>query len=156
MNLRFSLLVVLVFALTLSACASPAPTAQAVPLAVTDPWVRVSGGMGSMGGAASTAALFMKVQNNGAAADTLLKAESDVAEMVQVHLSEMDANGVSSMHEVPGVEIPAGGMAELKSGSYHVMLMNLTRDLKAGDQVTFTLTFKNAGKITISAPVKTE
>ena len=64
-------------------------------------------------------------------------------------------SGVSSMHEVDGVEIPAGGTAELKSGSYHVMLMGLKRDIKPGDKVIFTLSFKNAGTMTIEAPVKT-
>jgi uncharacterized repeat protein (TIGR01451 family) len=35
------------------------------------------------------------------------------------------------------------------------MMMNLKRDIKPGDKVTFTLIFKNAGSITIEAPVKT-
>ena len=107
-------------------------------------------GMGS-----SPTALFMTIHNNARTADTLLKVESDIAEMVQIHLSEIDASGVSSMHEVDGVEIPAGGTAELKPGSYHVMLMGLKRDIKPGDKVAFTLTFKNAGTMTIEAPVKT-
>ncbi|MEP7134636.1 MAG: copper chaperone PCu(A)C [Chloroflexota bacterium] len=152
MKLYFSLFGILVFAFILSACASPTPAVQTSSIEVTNAWVRASGGMDSM----STAALFMNIQNNGAAADTLLKVNSDVADMAQVHLSEMDANGVASMHEVEGVEIPAGGSVELKSGSYHVMLMGLTRDLKAGDTVTFTLTFKNAGAITIEAQTKTQ
>jgi copper(I)-binding protein len=68
---------------------------------------------------------------------------------------EIDANGVSSMHEVDGVDIPAGGSAELKPGSYHVMLIGLQRDLKEGDLVTVTLTFQNGGQIAVEAPVKT-
>jgi len=36
-----------------------------------------------------------------------------------------------------------------------VMLMGLNQDLKAGDQVAFTLTFQNAGSVTVEAPVKT-
>jgi copper(I)-binding protein len=74
--------------------------------------------------------------------------------MVQIHLSEIDANGVSSMHEVDGVEIPAGGMAELKPGGYHVMIMGLKKEIKEGESITFTLTFRNAGEVTIEAPVR--
>jgi periplasmic copper chaperone A len=147
MKLHIALLFIL--ALALSACASPAPATTTSAIEVTNAWVRTVGGMDN-----SASALFMNIQNKTDTTDTLLKVESDVAEMVQIHLSEMDANGVSSMREVDGVEIPAGGIAELKSGSYHVMLMGLNRDLKEGDTVTFTLTFKNAGTLTIEAPVK--
>jgi periplasmic copper chaperone A len=153
MKLHFALLVTLIFALALSACASPAPAAQASSIEVTDAWVRTVSGM-DMSGSGSATALFMKIQNNSNMPDVFLKAESDVAKMVQIHLSEVDANGVSSMHEVDGVEIPAGGLAELKPGSYHVMLMGLNRDIKEGETITFTLTFKNAGTLTIEAPVK--
>jgi hypothetical protein len=59
------------------------------------------------------------------------------------------------MHEVDGVDIPAGGSAELKPGSYHVMLIGLQQDIKEGDTVSITLTFQNAGKVTVEAPVKT-
>ena len=145
----FALLFVLT--LILSACAPSAPAAHGPAIVVTDPWVRAVGGMGGMD---ATSALFMVIQNNGSATDTLLKVQSDAAGMVQIHLSEVDASGVSSMHEVDGIEIPAGGSVELKSGGYHVMLMGLKRELKEGDTVTFTLTFKIAGTITIQAPVK--
>ncbi|RPI91973.1 MAG: copper chaperone PCu(A)C, partial [Chloroflexi bacterium] len=92
--------------------------------------------------------------NSGTADDKLVKAESDVAKMVQIHLSEIDANGVSTMREVEGIDIPAGGSAELKPGGYHVMLIGLKQDIQEGDMITITLIFQNAGKVTIEAPVK--
>ncbi len=137
----------------LSACATPSSAKQDPPIEVTNAWVRTVGGMRNMSG--SDTALFMTIQNNTDVADKLLNVKSDAAQMVQIHLSEMDANGVSSMHAVAGVDIPAGGTAELKPGSYHIMLMGLQRDLKEGDKVTFTLTFQNAGTVVIQAPVKT-
>ena len=45
-------------------------------------------------------------------------------------------------------------MAELKPGSYHVMMMGLKKELKEGDKISFTLKFKNAGELKIEAPVK--
>jgi len=151
MKLRSIVPLLFALLLTLSACGSPAPAAQGPAIVVTNPWVRAVGGMGGMD---ATSALFMVIQNNGSATDTLLSVQSDAASMVQIHLSEVDASGVSSMHEVDGIEIPAGGSVELKPGGYHVMLMGLKRELKEGDTVTFILTFKIAGTITIQAPVK--
>ena len=152
MKVRFVLLIALIF--VISACDSLAPATKTPAIEVTNAWVRAVGGMSGMGGSDSAAGLFMTIQNHTGAADKLIKVETDAAKMAQIHLSEVDANGVSSMHEVNGVEIPAGGSAELKPGSYHVMLMGLNQELKEGDQVTFTLTFQNAGSVTVKAPVK--
>jgi hypothetical protein len=160
------LVLLLALSFILSACASSSAK-QATSIEVSNAWVRTVGGMQSQEISAPATGMqpkkdsgpatgaFMVIKNNSAAADKLLKAESDVAKMVQIHLSEVDANGVSSMHEVDGVDIPAGGSAELKPGSYHVMLIGLQQDIKEGDTVSITLTFQNAGKVTIEAPVKT-
>jgi len=43
---------------------------------------------------------------------------------------------------------------ELKPGGFHMMLMGLTRPLKVGDKVQFTLNFEKAGKIPVMAEVK--
>ena len=53
-----------------------------------------------------------------------------------------------------GLELPVGGQVEMKPGGYHVMLVNLTRDLKPGSSVKVTLTLENAGKLTVEAHVR--
>lgn len=58
------------------------------------------------------------------------------------------------MQKVDRVEIPAGGRLELKPGSYHIMLIGLTQDLKVGDRIEITLRFEKAGEITVSAEVR--
>ncbi|NJN79432.1 MAG: copper chaperone PCu(A)C [Anaerolineales bacterium] len=127
---------------------------NAVPIEITNAWVRAVDSEMSMGGSSATA-LFMTIQNNTSIDDVLIRVESDVADMVQIHLSQVDANGVASMREVEGVQILASEIAELKPGSYHVMLMGLKREIKEGDMIEFTLVFQNAGSIVIEAPVKT-
>lgn len=146
----YKLLCMFLCLLIITACSS---TPASAPIEITDAWVRAVDPEMDMAGGSATA-LFMTIQNNVATADTLIKVESDIAEMVQIHLSEIDANGIASMQEVAGVEIPANGLAELKPGSYHVMLMGLKQEIKEDDMITFTLVFQNAGSITIEAPVK--
>jgi copper(I)-binding protein len=133
----------------LSGC-SAAPAVPRDPIEISEAWVRLapSGDMGANG------ALFMVIQNHGSAPDTLLRVESDAAHMVQVHMTEVDANGVASMHEVDGVQVPAGGSVEFKSGGYHVMLMGMAENVKEGGTAKFTLVFQHAGPIVIEAPVK--
>jgi hypothetical protein len=52
-----------------------------------------------------------------------------------------------------GFSIPAGGERVLASAGDHVMLMSLTRSLKAGDTVSLVLTFEKAGEVHLSLPV---
>ena len=118
----------------------------------TLPMTRSTGGMGmGMGGANSAA--YMTIRNPGNQPDRLVKATSDVAKVVELHTVE-EQNGVMSMHPVEGIDVPANGEATLKPGGFHVMLIALTRDLKVGDTVTVTLTFANAGDMTVQAKVR--
>ena len=160
--MKINKLVVIIFfaVFFLAACA---PTAMGEPVAMQNgieiyaPWVRAATmksdmGEGMHGGGAVTGA-FMLLKNTTAEADMLLSAESDVAAEVQIHETSM-SNGVMSMSEVFGVEIPAGGQAELKPGGYHVMLIGLNQDLEAGQMVTLRLVFQNAGEVVIQAEVR--
>lgn len=69
-------------------------------------------------------------------------AQSPAAEMLELH--EVTSAGV--MQPIAGeVVIPAGGTFELAPGGNHIMLMGLSRDLKAGDSVELTLNFSGDG-----------
>lgn len=107
-------------------------------------------GMG-VGGAMS--AIYMTIHNTGSEADRLIKAQSDAAQVVEIHTME-EKDGVMTMHPVDGIDVPANGDAELKPGGFHVMLIGLTRDLTIGEQVTVTLTFEKAGDVTLQADVR--
>jgi copper(I)-binding protein len=131
----------------LSACAAPGSS----PIEIKDAWVRLAPDMGDMG---RNAALYLLIENHAAAADELLRVETSAAHMAQMHLTEVDANGVASMREIASVEVPAGGSLELKPGGYHVMLMGLGDGLQEGSTASFTLVFKNAGVIEVEAPLR--
>jgi copper(I)-binding protein len=107
-------------------------------IAVADPWVR-----GTVAGQKATG-VFMQLKS---ATDTaLVGASSPVARIVEIHEMKMDG-GVMKMSAIDKLPLPAGKSVELKPGGYHVMLMDLTQELKEGQSVPMTLTFEDkAGK----------
>lgn len=102
---------------------------------VDDAWVRTS-----VPGQPSSGA-FMRIT-----ADTdskLLSVSSPVAKDVQIHEMSM-TNDVMRMGPVDSVPLPAGKTVSLDPDGYHVMLMGLVGQIKAGDQVPLTLTVEDA------------
>lgn len=117
-------------------------------ITVTDAWVR------EVPPTSTITAVYLKITNNGGEDDKLVSASSTAAETAEIHLSSVDDKGVAKMEKVDGVTVPAGGAAELKPGSYHIMLIGLNEPLTDKENVEIVLDFENAGKITVNAPVK--
>lgn len=90
---------------------------------------------------------------------TLIKAESAAAGSVEIHSMTM-SNGVMQMRKIDTLPLSAGKPAKLEPGGFHLMLFDLKKPLKAGEQVEFTLHFKDgAGKTSVmklSAPIKAD
>jgi len=115
-------------------------------LMIHDPWARATPGRAPNGAA------FLTIRNTGDG-DRLVAAASAVAARTELHTTQMDG-GVMKMRQVEAIEVPAGGMAELKPGSYHVMLMGLKQPLKEGEAFDLTLRFAGGAEITVSVPVR--
>ena len=77
-----------------------------------------------------------------------------VRELAPEATSLVPADGSMGMRPVARLEIPAGGSVALQSGSYHIMLIGLTKPLAAGETVELTLLFEKAGAITVRAEVR--
>ena len=58
------------------------------------------------------------------------------------------------MRAVEKIDVGAGQTVELRPGGYHIMFLNLKRELKAGDFVNLTFRFQNAGAIPVRVVVK--
>jgi copper(I)-binding protein len=88
----------------------------------------------------------------------LVSASSPVAGLVEIHEMAMDGNVMKMRALANGLELPAGKAVALQPGGYHVMLMDLKQQLKAGDAVPVTLVVEGAGKvretIELAVPVK--
>ncbi len=118
---------------------------------IEDPYARVTGP------SAKSGAVFLTILNHSTQADRLIAARTDAAKRAELHSHTQDANGVMRMGEVKE-GFPIAGMEThvLDRGGNHIMLLGLTRAIKAGDVLTLTLTFENGGDLTIEVPVDNE
>ena len=73
----------------------------------------------------------------------LTGASSPVAGIVEVHEMWLD-QGIMRMRAADRLALKAGQTIELKSGGLHIMMMDLKRQIKAGERVPLTLSFKAA------------
>ncbi len=106
--------------------------------------------------AARSGAVFMVVHNTGPEADRLIGAATDAAKHTGLHTNIIE-DGVAKMLPVPeGFPIAAGEELLLQRGGNHVMLMGLTAPFVQGEELTLTLTFEQAGEITLVVPIDNE
>ena len=157
---------------------APAATAEAEAgggLVVRDAWVRMTigePGAMAMDGTAEAemaatqdamasegmsetqrTAAFMTIENTSGSAERLIAANADVTGMVEIHETTME-NDVMQMRPVEGIEIPANGSVELRTGGLHLMLLGLEAPLAEGQVVNLTLTFESGATLAVEAPVR--
>jgi copper(I)-binding protein len=118
------------------------------PLVIDHPWSRATPKGASVAGG------YLKITNTGTTPERLVGGSTDVAKRFELHEMRMEG-GVMKMRELAnGLEIPPGATVELKPGSYHVMMMNLSRQLTKGERVKASLSFEKAGKVDIEFAVE--
>lgn len=136
-----------VAALALSG-AAVAQNYTAGPLKIEQPWTRATPAGAKVAGG------YVAVTNTGAAPDRLIGGSSEIAGKVEIHEMAMN-NGVMTMRGLPdGLELKPGAKLELKPGGYHIMFMDLKRQLKEGEKVKGTLTFEKAGRVPVEFSVQ--
>ncbi len=112
------------------------------------------GGM-DMAHGTGTSAAYMTIFNDTDEDETLISVETDVAGEAQLHETVVDENDVARMVEQKdGIRIFPGEKVELAPRGKHIMLLNLTRDLIAGETITLKLEFKSGRSITVTVPVR--
>ena len=122
-------------------------TAQA-EISITDAYARATPPGATVG------AVYCELHSAGAEPDRLLSADaSAVAGRTELHTHTVE-NGVARMHEVPAVDLPAGETVLFRPGGFHIMLMELKRQLTEGDSFPLMLRFERAGEIELTVPVK--
>lgn len=129
--------------------AALAVTAANAEVTATEAWVR-----GTVATQMSTGA-YMKLRSTEAA--KVVAAASPAASVVEIHEMTLKDN-VMRMRGVESLALPAGKTVELKPNGYHVMLMDLTKPLKAGEKVPIELTIESKdgkrAKLLVQAEVR--
>ena len=117
-------------------------------LAVESAWARVSPMVDRAGAA------YAVIRNSGTTDDALIAVTTPAATVVELHETVPTASGEMMMQPVVSIPVPAGGMAELKPGGYHMMLIDLTAPLVEGSTIELTLTFQGGTVLTVPAEVR--
>jgi len=148
--------------------------ATAAEVTISDVWARPVEDLT----AKDTSAIYMVIKG-GDEDDALVGASvpADVATTVEVHETmsadgdmsgDMESStttmggmgeggsggGMMKMQPVDSVPVPAGETVELKPGGFHVMLLDVQKELVPGDTIGVTLSFELAGEVTVTAEVR--
>ena len=91
-------------------------------------------------------------------ATQLVGVSTPVAGVAEVHEMKMDGD-IMRMRAAPALDLPAGKKVDLKSGGYHIMLMDLKTPLAKDSSVPMTLLFRDTkgveSKLELKVPVST-
>ncbi|MFO0120802.1 MAG: copper chaperone PCu(A)C [Burkholderiales bacterium] len=134
--------------ITLLLCALVLPIPVLAQVVVKDPWVRAT-----VPGQKATGA-FMTL--TATTPQALVDVRSPAAGIVELHEMKME-DGVMRMRAIPSLALPAGQGVALSPGGYHVMLIDIKRELNPGQTVPITLIIEGPDRlrrsIEIQAPV---
>jgi periplasmic copper chaperone A len=116
-------------------------------ITVADGWVKAAD--------SGMSAAFGDIKNSSDEPITITKASTPASSMVQLHETVTGSDGQTKMQEKEGgFVIPAKGSFKLQPGGNHIMFMDITEPIKAGDTIEITLTFKDGSTKTIKVAAK--
>jgi copper(I)-binding protein len=124
-------------------------TCAAQQVTVADAWARATVAGQTTAGAYATFT---------SASDAfLVGAASPFAERVEIHHMSLEG-GVMRMRPVERIELPARKAVRLAPGGLHLMLIGVSRPLRAGERLPLALTFESRGgeraKIEVQAEIR--
>ena len=126
-------------AVTLAGC-------EQAQLGVEDAWVRLPA-VSSRPGAA-----YFTVKG-GSDATSLLAISSPAAVRSELHEMKHEG-GMMTMAPIKDVAIPAGGTVKFEPGGKHVMLFDLSPEVRAGGKIPLRLAFANGKTIEVEAELR--
>lgn len=137
----------LVVAIAASVAAVSLGGCQQAELKVDDAWVRLPAVSSRPGAAYFTV-------TGGAEATTLVKVETAAAIRTEMHEMKQQG-GMMAMSPIADVAIPAGQSIRFEPGGKHIMLIDLSPQVRAGGKIPLRLSFANGKTIEVQADVRT-
>ena len=116
------------------------------PVVVRDAWIREPPPR-------SPAAGYLVLENRGGNPVALVAVATEAAERAEIHVMEYKDDRMK-MRRVAKLQIPAGEEVALKPGGTHLMLMELRRPLRDGDEVELVLRFGDGTERRTYVPVQ--
>ncbi len=94
------------------------------------------------------AALYVSLRNPGSESVRITSVHVEGSQSAHLHETRLE-NGLMTMHSLDGLEVPPGGVVDLRPGGLHVMLRELIRPLAPGDslRVELVLDGEEAGRV---------
>lgn len=114
---------------------------------VSDAWVK-SSDMSMVGG---MTAVYGTITNNTSNDVILVGGQTDVTSLVEIHEMAMSGGEMVMQKIEGGLRIPAGQSVTLEPGGNHMMLMDLSKAVVAGDTISVTFDLEGADDITIDS-----
>jgi periplasmic copper chaperone A len=117
---------------------SRAALADGIPIKIENAWLQ------AVPPVAEATAAYMKIINLSQSPLKLIGASSPIATKIEPMITtrdERDGQQVMGMEGVENLEIPPGGVLELKPGGNHLMMTGLTSHPKEGERVKLTVRF---------------
>ncbi|MFN8061660.1 MAG: copper chaperone PCu(A)C [Vicinamibacterales bacterium] len=96
---------------------------------------------------------FLVIENHTSSPVSLVSGDVPGVGVVELHTMKVE-NERMSMVPVKDIVVPANGSVELKPGSFHMMLFNLSTAFEPGSTSTVTLRFSNGVAKTVTAQVR--
>ena len=97
-------------------------------------------------------AAYLTIDNAGESADALIDASTPLSKRVELR-GPVPRGGTWDTGRVDAIPAPAGKVTELTAAASHLRLVGLRGILSVGGTVRITLTFEQAGAITVKARV---
>jgi copper(I)-binding protein len=124
-------------------------------ITVSDAWTR------ALPGVATSAELYMVIENRGATADRLIGAASLACASIEPYESVAGMAGMPGMPAMRGMRPTAGraidvppGQMRLEPGGLHLMCMGRRVGLRPGARVPLRLRFRDAGEVAVDLDVR--
>lgn len=102
-----------------------------------------------------TGGVYVTIENGTDQTQQLIGATTEVAASVEIHQTQI-TNDIASMKQFDSIDIAAGETLKIAPRGYHLMLVNLRRDLSWGDNFPITLNFTSGEQISLDVTIQAE